>query len=94
MAELLLLKVYPFFVARLYECTGRAIALPLAFAAAAWTKCQSFTLKVFKVMGKALSGEQSYTRTGLVDFGTLHTDIGCDTLIKITLAGYCKEVYE
>ena len=35
------------FLARLYGCTGRAIALPQTFSAAAalWTKCLSFTLK-------------------------------------------------
>ena len=60
------------FLACLYECTGRAIALPPASAfalvasASVWTKCLSFTLKFFKVMGKVLSGELSYTQTGLV----------------------------
>ena len=37
------------FLARLYECTGRAIALPPVLAAAvasAWTKCLSFMLKI------------------------------------------------
>ena len=55
-------------LARLYECTGRAVALPqvLVLVGAVWTECQSFTLKFFKVMGKALSGELSYTQTGLV----------------------------
>ena len=66
--QILPLKVDPF-LARLYERTGKAIALPPASAltlAAAWTKCLSFTLKFFKVMGKALSGELFCTWTGLV----------------------------
>ena len=54
------------FLTRLYKCTGRAIALPLA-SVAAWTKCLSFTLKFFNVMGKALSGELSCMWTGLVN---------------------------
>ena len=45
------------FLARLYEYTGRAIALPPASAlvvAVVWTVWLSFMLKFFKVMGKAL----------------------------------------
>ena len=30
-------------------------------AVSAWTNCYSFMLKLFKVMGKALSGDLSYT---------------------------------
>ena len=53
-------------LAHLYECTGRAIALPPASAMSVGTKCLSFTLKFLKVMGKVLSGERSCTQTGLV----------------------------
>ena len=53
----------------MYECTGRAIALPptseLVEAGSVWTRfkvlCSSFY-----VMGKALSGKLSCMRTGLV----------------------------
>ena len=54
------------FLARLYIYTGRAIALPRRLR---WRgqNVKVFTLKFSKVMGKALSGELFYTRTGLVD---------------------------
>ena len=61
------------FLACLYKCTGRAIALlpawALALAAAlavASALAKVFMLKFFYMMGKALTGELSYTQTGLV----------------------------
>ena len=41
------------------QSPGRAIVLPPTSVAAALAKCQSFYVKVFYVMGKALSGELS-----------------------------------
>ena len=64
------------FLAHLYECTGRALALPQASALEAadsfalavvlvLAKCPSFMfVKVFCVMGKALSDEISFSQTG------------------------------
>lgn len=63
------------FLVRLYERMGSAIALPLAFVVEAalvlalgLSKFQSFNNIFFYVMGKALTGKLSYTRTGLVYF--------------------------
>ena len=57
------LRVNSSFLACLYECTGRAVALLVAAlgsaAAAGALECESYG-KVFYVMGQALSGKLSY----------------------------------
>ena len=57
------------FSARLYKCTGRAIVLLPGIclgSSSGVSKIVKFYIKNFIVMGKALSGELSCTRTGLV----------------------------
>ena len=57
------------FLARLYKCTGRAIALlPGIYlgSCSRFSKIVKFYIKIFIVMGKALSRELSCMRTGLV----------------------------
>ena len=53
-------------------------------------KCRYFTLKFFYVIGKALSGELSCTRTGLVRLDICFVDIYKQTIIVQTSSDAAK----